>query len=132
IVDKIIDPGGREEISQPEKVADVIDSRSAAQVTAMMVNVVENGHGKRAGVPGYYIAGKTGTAQVAYTNRAGYDPSKTIGSFIGYGPADNPRFLMLVRIDNPKDVRFAESTAAPAFGEIAAFILNYFQVPPTR
>jgi stage V sporulation protein D (sporulation-specific penicillin-binding protein) len=96
------------------------------------VDVVENGHGKKAAVPGYYIAGKTGTAQVAYKDKPGYDPNTNIGSFIGYGPVDNPRFLALVRIDNPKDVKFAESTAAPAFGELAGFILNYLQVPPSR
>jgi stage V sporulation protein D (sporulation-specific penicillin-binding protein) len=132
IVDRIVRSGGKEEKTQPEKVGQVLDTRTAATVSAMMVNVVENGHGKRAAVPGYYIAGKTGTAQVPYRDRAGYDPSKNIGSFIGYGPVDNPQFLMLVRIDHPKNVNFAESTAAPAFGQIAAFILNYLQVPPTR
>ncbi len=97
-----------------------------------MVDVVENGHGKKAGVPGYYIAGKTGTAQVATEGRAGYDPTKTIGSFVGFGPVDNPAFLMLVRIDEPKNVKFAETTAAPAFGEIASFILDYLHIPPSR
>lgn len=132
IVDKVVRSNGREEKTEPEKVGQVLDTRTAAQVSAMLVNVVENGHGKRAAVPGYYIAGKTGTAQVPYKDRAGYDPSKNIGSFIGYGPVDNPQFLMLVRIDHPKNVNFAESTAAPAFGQIAAFILNYLQVPPSR
>jgi cell division protein FtsI/penicillin-binding protein 2 len=132
IVQKVVHSNGREEITEPEKVEQVIEPSTAAQVTAMMVNVVENGHGKRAAVPGYYIAGKTGTAQVPYKDRAGYEPGKTIGSFVGYGPVDNPQFVMLVRIDNPQGVRFAESTAAPAFGEIASFILNYLQVPPSR
>jgi cell division protein FtsI/penicillin-binding protein 2 len=98
----------------------------------MLVDVVENGHGKKAGVKGYFIGGKTGTAQVAATDKSGYDPNKNIGSFIGFGPVDKPAFLMLVRIDNPRDVKFAESTAAPAFGEMASFILNYLQIPPTR
>jgi len=132
VVDRIKRADGSEEVTEPKRVAEVFSSRTAAQVTAMLVNVVENGHGKRAAVPGYFIAGKTGTAQVAYTDRTGYDPSKSIGSFVGYGPVDDPAFLMLVRVDNPKDVKFAESTAAPAFGEIASFILNYLQVPPTR
>lgn len=132
IVNKVVRADGKEETTDPEKVGQVIDTKTAAQVSAMLVNVVENGHGKRAAVPGYYIAGKTGTAQVPYKDRAGYDPSKNIGSFIGYGPVDNPQFLMLVRIDHPKNVNFAESTAAPAFGQIAAFILNYLQIPPTR
>jgi cell division protein FtsI (penicillin-binding protein 3)/stage V sporulation protein D (sporulation-specific penicillin-binding protein) len=98
----------------------------------MLVDVVENGHGKKAAVKGFYIAGKTGTAQVPLVGRSGYDPNKNIGSFIGFGPVDNPQFVMLVRVDGPKDVKFAETTAAPAFGEIAGFILNYLQVPPSR
>jgi stage V sporulation protein D (sporulation-specific penicillin-binding protein) len=132
IISKILHSNGFEEKTEPKIVQKVLEPKTAATVSAMLVNVVENGHGKRAGVPGYYIAGKTGTAQVPYADKAGYDPTKTIGSFIGYGPVDNPAFLMLVRIDNPKGVRFAESTAAPAFGEIAAFILNYLQIPPIR
>jgi stage V sporulation protein D (sporulation-specific penicillin-binding protein) len=132
IVQKIVHPNGKEEKTEPEKIAQVIDGKTAAQVSAMLVNVIENGHGKRAAVKGYYLAGKTGTAQVAYKDRVGYDPTKNIGTFVGYGPVDNPQFLMLVRIDHPKDVKFAETTAAPAFGEIASFILNYLQVPPSR
>ncbi len=132
VVNKVIHPGGSEEETKPNRIAQVIDSDTAATVSAMMVDVVENGHGKRAAVPGYYIAGKTGTAQVPYQDRVGYDPSKSIGSFVGFGPVDNPAFLMLVRIDNPSDVKFAETTAAPAFGEIASFILNYLQIPPVR
>ncbi|MBI4050292.1 MAG: penicillin-binding protein 2 [Candidatus Doudnabacteria bacterium] len=110
----------------------VITDRTAATLGAMLVSVVENGHGKRAAVPGYYVAGKTGTAQVAAAGRAGYEPNVTIGSFAGFAPVDNPVFAAVVRIDNPKDVKFAESTAAPIFGELAQFILNYYQVPPTR
>ena len=132
VVEKVVHANGSEEKTEPTKIDQVLDVRTAAQVTSMLVNVVENGHGKRAGVNGYFVAGKTGTAQVAYRDRVGYDPTKNIGSFIGYGPVDNPQFLMLVRIDHPQDVRFAESTAAPAFGEIAGFIFNYLQIPPTR
>ena len=96
----------------------------------MLVDDVENGYGKPAGVKGYYIAGKTGTAQVA--GKGGYVADDNIGSFVGYGPAQDPQFLMLVNINHPRDVNFAETTAAPAFGEIANFILNYYQIKPTR
>lgn len=132
IINKIVHPDGTEEYPERPAAKDIIQPKTAATVSAMLVEVVENGHGKRAAVPGYYIAGKTGTAQVAYTNRAGYDPTKNIGTFIGFGPVEDPKFLMLVRIDHPKSVKFAESTAAPPFGEIASFILNYLQVPPSR
>ncbi|MDP4001264.1 MAG: penicillin-binding protein 2 [bacterium] len=132
IVDRIVHPDDTEEKIFPQEAGQVISAKTSATVSAMMVNVVEQGHGKRAAVNGYYIAGKTGTAQVAYTDRVGYDPNRTIGSFVGFGPVEDPQFLMLVRIDNPKGVLFAESTAAPAFGEIANFILNYLQIPPSR
>jgi cell division protein FtsI/penicillin-binding protein 2 len=98
----------------------------------MLVNVVENGHGKRAGVPGYWVAGKTGTAQVARTDGLGYQKDVTIGSFAGYAPANDPKFVMLVKIDHPRDVQWAESSAAPLFGEMASYLLTYLQVPPER
>jgi len=132
IVDRVIDGEGNIEKTEPEVVREVISPRTASTLGAMIVSVVEHGHGKRAGVPGYFIAGKTGTAQVASSDRVGYDPNKTIGSFIGFGPIDNPVFTMIVKIDEPQGVRFAESTAAPAFAEIAQFILNYYQIPASR
>lgn len=132
IIDKITHPDGTSQTADPQTVGQVIDPKTASTLSAMLVDVVENGHGKKAAVKGYYIAGKTGTAQVANSNKTGYDPNKNIGSFVGFGPVDNPVFVMIVRIDNPKDVKFAESTAAPAFGEIASFILNYLQIPPSR
>ena len=104
--------------------------RTATLLSGMLVSVVEHGHGKRAGVPGYFIAGKTGTAQVPSKNASGYEPGVTIGSFVGFGPVEDPRFAMIIRIDRPRDVQFAESSAAPLFGEIAKAILQYYEVAP--
>ncbi|MBI5794410.1 penicillin-binding protein 2 [Candidatus Uhrbacteria bacterium] len=132
IVDEIRHPDGTVEKRTPTDVSHVIDSKTARTLSAMLVSVVEYGHGKRAGVPGYYIGGKTGTAQVAKTNGIGYASDNTIGSFAGFGPVEDPKFAMIVRIDNPKDVVWAESTAAPLFGEMAEFLLQYFEVPPVR
>jgi cell division protein FtsI (penicillin-binding protein 3)/stage V sporulation protein D (sporulation-specific penicillin-binding protein) len=132
IVESKIYPDGRVETTAPKVVRQVISPNAANIVGAMMVNVVENGHGKRAAAPGYYIAGKTGTAQVPKENGKGYEENNNIGSFIGFGPVEDPQFLMLVRIDHPRTVSFAESTAAPAFGELAKFILDYYHIVPTR
>ena len=132
LVKAIVLSGGKVEETRAQELGQIIDSKTADTISAMMVSVVENGHGKRAAVKGYYIAGKTGTAQVSKKNERGYEEGNTIGSFIGFGPVENPKFLMLVRIDNPRDVQYAESTAAPAFGEIAQFILNYLNVPTNR
>lgn len=132
VVQKIIRESGEvEDVAKSEK-KKVISPKAASEVAAMMVNVVENGHGKKAAVPGYYIAGKTGTAQVARKDGRGYEQNNNIGSFIGFGPVEDPKFVMLVRINHPRTVRFAESTAAPAFGEIAQFLVQHFKVPPTR
>lgn len=132
IVSEIIHPDGQIQTTKPELVRQVISPRTSRLISAMMVSVVENGHGKQAGVPGYYVAGKTGTAQVSSSNGQGYLADQTIGSFAGYAPADHPRFVMLVKIDRPRTVQYAESSAAPIFGELAKFLLNYLQVPPER
>lgn len=120
--------------TDPHEVRSVISPKTAVLVSAMLVNVVENGHGQKAKVAGYdhEIAGKTGTAQVSKTTGAGYQEGVNIGSFAGYGPVQDPRFVMVVRVNHPRTVQFAESTATPAFGEIAQFILNYYNIPPHK
>lgn len=130
IIDQIKYADGATEQRSPKEIRRVISEKSASLIGAMLVSVVENGHGKKAGVSGYYIAGKTGTAQVA--GSGGYQTDNTIGSFAGFGPVTNPRFVMLVRLDHPRDVEWAESTAAPLFGEIADFLLKYYEIPPER
>lgn len=132
IVQAVVSADGKTVTSEPVESSQIISPKTAKTIGAMLVNVVENGHGKRAGVPGYYIAGKTGTAQVAKKNGKGYEENNNIGSFVGFGPVDDPKFVMLVRVDHPRTVQFAESTAAPAFGELAQFIVNYYNIPPTR
>lgn len=109
----------------------VISNEAAAKLTKMMVSQVEKGHGKQAGVKGYKVAGKTGTAQVPSKN-GGYEKNKNIGSFIGFGPADSPRFVVLAKIDYPKGVAWAESTAAPPVGKMLDFLFKYYQIPPTE
>lgn len=131
VVKEIRHADGTVTTATPTEVRQVVSSDTATTVGAMLVNVVRNGHGTRAGVPGYYIAGKTGTAQVPREDGPGYQDGVTIGSFAGFGPVEDPAFVMVVRIDRPRDVQFAESSAAPLFGDLAAFILRYLDVPPT-
>ncbi len=110
----------------------VISDKTASQLTAMLVSVVENGFAKKAKVPGYYIAGKTGTAQVSWSaldiDKRGYS-EKTIQSFIGFAPAFEPKFLILVKLDNPA-TNTAEYSAMPIFQELAKYIIDYYQIPP--
>jgi cell division protein FtsI/penicillin-binding protein 2 len=131
IVEEMRYPDGTVERTEPHEVRQVISPSSATTIGAMLVSVVEYGHGKKAGVPGYYIAGKTGTAQIA--RNGVYSATEFNGSFAGYGPVHDPKFSMIVKIENPKDgVIYAESTAAPVFGEIAAFLLEYYNIAPER
>lgn len=130
IVESIIRPDGSTVSTAPTMVRQVISPKTASTLSAMLVNVVRKGHGQRAGVPGYFVAGKTGTAQIPYKDKRGYEPGVTIGTFAGFAPVSDPKFVMVVRIDRPKDVQFAESSAAPLFGQMAQFLLNYYEVPP--
>jgi cell division protein FtsI/penicillin-binding protein 2 len=132
IVQEIDKADGEKVITKPTEPMRIISERASALLGGMLVEVVENGHGKKAGVPGYYVAGKTGTAQVARKDGKGYETDANIGSFAGFAPANNPAFAMVVRIDHPRNVVWAESSAAPLFGEIAQYLLDYYQVPKER
>ena len=117
---------------EPKFVQQTVDGRTAATLVAIMRSSVKNGFAKPAEVPGYEIAGKTGTAQVASSDRKGYDPNKKIVSFIGF-PASDPEFIMLVKVDNPKGAEEAGVTvAAPLFRDLSKFIFSYRGTPPTE
>lgn len=132
IVKKIIRPDGSEEIIRPKEVRQVISASTAATLSAMLVSVVENGQAKSARVPGYRIGGKGGTAQVPNKGKPGYDPNQKITSFIGFAPVDDPRFVMLVKFDNPKGEVWGVTTAGPVFSKIAQELFQYYQIPPTE
>lgn len=129
IVEEIIDSEGNHTKFKSQEIREIIKPRTAALISGMLAAVVKEGHAKGAQMKNYYIAGKTGTAQVAKSGGGGYS-EKTIHSFVGFGPVANPAFVMIVRLDNPKDARFAESSVVPLFHKIAEFVLNYYAVPP--
>jgi cell division protein FtsI/penicillin-binding protein 2 len=132
LLEEIVKPDGTRVKTEPQLIRQVVSPQAARTVGGMLVNVVEDGHGKKAGVDGYYVAGKTGTAQVPRQDGRGYLTNVNIGSFAGYAPVEKPAFVMVVRIDHPRGVVWAESSAAPLFGEIANFILKYKQIPAER
>lgn len=132
IIKEIKKSNGYSEYTKPTVIRQVLQKNTATTLGAMLVQVVEVGHGKRAGMAGYYVAGKTGTAQVPKKEGTGYDPYVHIGSFAGFFPASHPQFVIVTRLDNPKDVQFAESDAAPLFADIAKFLVTYYHVPPDR
>jgi len=131
VIKEIIDGDAVAEIKPVIPEESVISAKTANQVSAMLVSVIENGYSKSAGIPGYYVAGKTGTAQVSYAalgiKKSGYS-DKTWQSFIGFAPAFNPQFIVLVKLNNP-EAKTAEYSAAPIFQELARSILDYYQIP---
>jgi cell division protein FtsI/penicillin-binding protein 2 len=121
--------GNAKEVVQvePTIVRQAISKEAARELTEILVKVVER-KATEARVPGYRIAGKTGTAQIP--TPFGYERKDTIVSFVGYAPADDPQFIVLVKLDRPRTSRWAAHTAAPAFGAIAERLIAYLQIPP--
>jgi cell division protein FtsI (penicillin-binding protein 3) len=102
---------------------------TAQAVRHMLRQVVEEGTGTTAQVPGYRIAGKTGTAAKP-DERGGYSSYKYVASFVGFVPVKNPRVVILVTVDEPKGAIWGGVVAAPAFSEIAKFTTQYLEVAP--
>ncbi|MDP2664629.1 MAG: penicillin-binding protein 2 [bacterium] len=115
-----------------ELIGPILSSKAVLDATSMLVGVMEEGYGKSARIPGYFVAGKTGTAQIPWSalgiQKAGYS-DQTIQSFIGYAPAYNPQFLVLVKLNNPK-TKTAEYSAVPLFRELTKYIIDYLEIPP--
>src|SRR5205085_10511836 len=124
---QLIKKVGEEEVHEPRGVQ-VIKPEVATEVREMLEGVLEaGGTASAVSVPGYTLAGKTGTAQVA--ENGGYSKTKYIASFIGFAPAQNPQLLAAVIVDEPQGEIYGGSVAAPAFGQIAEFALPYLGVP---
>jgi cell division protein FtsI/penicillin-binding protein 2 len=130
IVDRVVDDAGRAvyEVPRPEPER-VISERSAAILNEILKGVVAHGTGKDAALEEHVVAGKTGTAQKA--GRGGYLPDKVIASFGGYVPADRPRLVILVVVNEPRGEQYGGVIAAPAFREVAEGALRYLGVAPS-
>jgi cell division protein FtsI/penicillin-binding protein 2 len=111
----------------PVVIRRVISERTALQVTEMMVAAVNIGLDESAQLPGYTIAGKTGTADIP--SPVGYVNGATIATFIGFLPADEPQVSILVKLDQPKSNPFASQTAAPVFRQLAERLVTYLEIP---
>lgn len=131
IVDRIVKSNGYQEQTQPQVIGQPITAEAARTVAAMLVRVIDVGHAKRAGLDGYFLAGKTGTAQIP-DGQGGYDQNRHKDTFAGFGPVSDPQFAMLIKIDEPKDALWSEASTAPIFHELAQYLVNYLQIPPDR
>jgi cell division protein FtsI/penicillin-binding protein 2 len=128
IVEAIVNAdGSKEDLSKQISEEQVIKPETVQKITQMMVGVVERGYGKNAKIKGYDIAGKTGTADIATQGSYSED---TIQSFIGFFPAYNPQFVILVKLDKPKIGTVASATVTYTFRNMVQFLINYYNIPP--
>jgi cell division protein FtsI/penicillin-binding protein 2 len=107
----------------------VLSEATSHELTKMLRGVVQDGSGTTAQIPGYRVAGKTGTAAKPEPT-GGYSDSRYVASFVGFAPASRPRLVVLVAVDEPRGAIWGGVVAGPAFAEIAQFALQYLEVPP--
>jgi len=124
VVRKIITPE-REIVNNPKEVRQVIKPETAGIMKELMLSAVEQGEAKRIIPKGYRVGGKTGTAQIPLGGK--YDPNKTVASFVGFGPIEDPRFVMLIKYVEPVPIYGAE-TAEPTFFKIAQELYTYWGI----
>ncbi len=135
IIDTVIKSDGSIVETKPYVIDQVITAETSDTVTAMLTSVVNQGFGRSAKVPGYLIAGKTGTSQIAGPGgKYEVGTGSAVTSFAGFGPVDHPKFVLLVKFDRPKakDIEFGSQSAAPVFKLIATFLFDYYGIPPTE
>lgn len=129
VVERIQDDSGNEIAIEPAVVRQVISPATAETLTKMLVSAVRAGIENKAGVKGYFVAGKTGTAQIPLKEGRGYSSNVT-HTFVGYAPAFQPRFLVYLQLNELPGNTFATQTLTPAFHDFAEFLLNYYEIPP--
>ena len=130
IVDKIVDESGVTETFVPVVRRRVLSPETAETVSHMLVSVVDNGFEHRARIDGYFIAGKTGTAQLPVGGV--YSTDQFIHSFMGYAPAFNPKFLVFIQINKPQGVNFASNSLTTTFHAMTEYIIRYYGILPDR
>lgn len=118
------------ERTEPKVIRRVVSEETSATLRGMMVEVVDGLTETPASIPGYRIAGKTGTSSIYDASILDYNPNRVIVSFTGIVPADNPRFVVLVKIDEPAGVAYGSTVAAPVFHDLAVQIVSLLNVQP--
>jgi cell division protein FtsI (penicillin-binding protein 3) len=127
VVDKVRSSGWEQDI-KPKESSRVIGKEASDQITAMMEEAAKSGEAKWTNLPGFGVAGKTGTAQIPISGH--YDADKTIASFVGFAPSNDPKFVMLITLTEPQTSPWASETAAPLWYSVARDLFNYFGIQP--
>jgi membrane peptidoglycan carboxypeptidase len=128
LVTRIVEPDGIERAIAPAEPVRVISSATARAISGILVSVVERGTGARAAIPGFAVAGKTGTAQKAGVG--GYQAGSHIPNFAGFAPAEKPRCVAVVVLEEPQGKYYAADVAAPLFSRVMAQALGILRVAP--
>ncbi len=131
IVKKIEYANGKTEDFEPRIVRQVLTSESAQKLVAMMTATAVNGYTFLT-IPGHYYAGKSGTAQTYKFGKALKGRGTTIASYVGFGPIDEPKFLILIKLDHPRANEFGANTSGYIFRDIAAYLYDYYNIPPDK
>jgi cell division protein FtsI/penicillin-binding protein 2 len=134
LVDGVVKPDGTVDKRAPKVgAAHVMGATAISDLTSMLSVVVEHGSGYKARIKGYegQIAGKTGTAQIAKPNGSGYIEGANIGSFVGFAPVSKPRFVLMVRINEPQIDGYAEVTTVPVFRDVCEWLFKYYGIAPS-
>ncbi|MBL7036494.1 penicillin-binding protein 2 [Candidatus Microgenomates bacterium] len=127
VVDKVKIEGWGEDI-KPKEIRRVISTQAASKMTTMMEEAANNGEAQWTNLPGFGVAGKTGTAQIPIAGH--YDEEKTIASFVGFAPSTDPKFVMLITLREPQSSPWASETAAPLWYSVARDLFTYFGIQP--
>ena len=132
LVSGFVQPDGSTTPAPAPETRRVVSERAADTVTRMMEAVTtEEGTAPLAAIPGYRVAGKTGTAQRVDPETGAYVDGQHTISFAGFAPADAPRFMTYVVLDNPRDGSGGGTSAAPVFADVMSMLLQRYGVPPT-
>jgi len=131
IVEKVIKPSGEEISIGPKEIRRVISDKTSSKIRAMLISVVKNGWSVKSAIPGYLIGGKTGTAQIPNPGGAGYS-TDTVHSFLVGAPLNDPKFVILVKLDKVKAVSFSSDSSSPIARQILEFLFDYYNISPTE
>jgi cell division protein FtsI/penicillin-binding protein 2 len=118
--------------TEPHEIRRVISEETSVIMSQMLVNSVENGVAAQGQVEGHLVGGKTGTSQTYKHGKALSGSGTTITTFAGYGPTEDPQFVIIVKLDRPKANEWGSQTAAPTFSKIASYLFDYYNIPPDK
>jgi cell division protein FtsI (penicillin-binding protein 3) len=128
LVTRIVEPGGRDRSVRAAARERVLSPETAHAISKILVGVVDHGTGSKAAIPGFAVAGKTGTAQKAGVG--GYQAGRHVPNFAGFAPADHPRCVAVVVLEEPQGKYYAAEVAAPLFARVVSQALGILRVAP--